>query len=146
MIPPPNPNEKDFSTCQNCRARDATSKKRKREGAIAKMPCSGPVTGHQDERTSGVEQDTDDTVVEDELTEVSTHPTRKIITYRTYQAPVMYINSRELFGALRKAFKEKKQVNFFGTYCLPEDPMVSDSERVRMTTHEIWKVTGYRFT
>ena len=36
MIPPPQPNERDYSTCENCRARDAVSKKRKREGNIAK--------------------------------------------------------------------------------------------------------------
>ena len=33
VIPPPRPNERDYSTCEACRARDAVSKKRKREGA-----------------------------------------------------------------------------------------------------------------
>jgi len=32
MIPPPQPNQRDYSTCEACRARDAMSKKRKREG------------------------------------------------------------------------------------------------------------------
>jgi hypothetical protein len=37
-------------------------------------------------------------------------------------------------------------VDFFGTYEIKEDPLVSDKERVKMTAYEIWKVTGYRFT
>jgi len=57
----------------------------------------------------------------------------------------MYTDSQSLFDAVRNAFMEK-HVDFFGAYNLLEDPLVSDSERVRMTIHEIWKVTGYRFT
>jgi hypothetical protein len=80
MIPPPNPNEKDFSTCQNCQAKDAKSKKRKREGAIVKVPCSGPVTRHQDDSSSTASRAWEgiDIADEDELTKVvSTHPMRE---------------------------------------------------------------------
>jgi len=57
----------------------------------------------------------------------------------------MYADSRGLFDALRAAFKGI-QVNFFGAYKLPEDRLVNNSERVRMTIHDIWTVTDYRFT
>ncbi|KAJ6546393.1 hypothetical protein DFH09DRAFT_927184, partial [Mycena vulgaris] len=50
------------------------------------------------------------------------------------------------FSALRHAFKTEKHVEFRGTYQTPEDPLVSDKERVEMTIYEIWKVTGYRFS
>ena len=36
MIPLPQPNERDYSTCKNCCAQDAVSKKRKQEGNVAK--------------------------------------------------------------------------------------------------------------
>jgi len=58
----------------------------------------------------------------------------------------MYANSQDLFRAIRKAFKDDTHVNFSGAYKLSDDPLVSDNERVRMTIHDIWKVTGYRFT
>ena len=51
MILPPGPNEKDYNTCENCRARDAASKKRKREGAAARESYpqqEGPVERVQD--------------------------------------------------------------------------------------------------
>ena len=37
-------------------------------------------------------------------------------------------------------------MEFHDSYKMLEDQLVSDSERVKMTIHEIWKVTGYRFT
>ena len=58
----------------------------------------------------------------------------------------MYQDSQGLFHALQKAFKEGKHIDFFGSYMLPEDPLVSDHKRVRMVIHDIWKVTGYHFT
>jgi len=51
MILPPGPNEKDYNTCENCRARDAVSKKRKREGAAARESYPqqpGPMESVQD--------------------------------------------------------------------------------------------------
>ncbi|KAJ7774512.1 hypothetical protein DFH07DRAFT_865834 [Mycena maculata] len=38
-----------------------------------------------------------------------------------------------------------KHVEFRGTYQTPEDPLITDKERVQMTIYEIWKVMGYRF-
>ncbi|KAJ7029433.1 hypothetical protein C8F04DRAFT_1187647 [Mycena alexandri] len=52
---------------------------------------------------------------------------------------------QELFSGLRDAFKHSKHVNFRGTYQTPEDPLITDKERVQMAILELWKVTGYRF-
>ena len=39
MIPPPRAGTRDYGICEDCRARDAASKKkRKREGALAEDP------------------------------------------------------------------------------------------------------------
>jgi hypothetical protein len=57
----------------------------------------------------------------------------------------MYKDSQSLFGAIRTCFKGGKDVEFYGCYSMPEDPLVSDGERVEMTVNEVWKVTGYRF-
>jgi len=51
-----------------------------------------------------------------------------------------------MFEAIRACFKSGQNVEFLGCYRQPEDPLVSDRERVEMAVHEIWKVTGYRFT
>ena len=49
MIPPPQLNERDYSTCESCCAQDAASKKRKREGTIKN-------SGHQPAFATGVEK------------------------------------------------------------------------------------------
>jgi hypothetical protein len=59
---------------------------------------------------------------------------------------IVYTDGHALLDALRKAFKNGKHINFNGAYTIPEDPLVTDKQRVCMTTHSIWKVTGYRFT
>ncbi|KAJ7829515.1 hypothetical protein B0H14DRAFT_3717388 [Mycena olivaceomarginata] len=59
--------------------------------------------------------------------------------------PMMFANQQALFSALRKMFKTTKHIEFHGSYNIPEDPLVTDKERVKMTNLEIWKVTGYRF-
>jgi len=37
-------------------------------------------------------------------------------------------------------------VQFHGTYFLAFDPQISPKERAHMVAHEIWQITGYRFT
>ncbi|KAJ7078963.1 hypothetical protein C8R44DRAFT_654310 [Mycena epipterygia] len=54
-------------------------------------------------------------------------------------------DGQSLFLSLREAFKHNKHVDFRGTYQTPEDPLITDKERVQMTVYEIWTVTGYRF-
>lgn len=71
----------------------------------------------------------------------------QILTISVQFGPkVMYTDGHSLLDALRGAFKDGKHVKFHGAYTLPVDPLVSDKDRIRMTTHNIWKVTGYRFT
>ena len=49
-------------------------------------------------------------------------------------------------NGLREAFKLDDHVDFIGMYTRPADPLISDRECVQMTSQDIWKVTGYRFT
>ncbi|KAJ3736291.1 hypothetical protein DFJ43DRAFT_604152 [Lentinula guzmanii] len=58
---------------------------------------------------------------------------------------LQYRNADEMFLALKKA-SEKIHISFHGQYIMPSDPLVTDRERVRMATNEIWKITGFRFT
>jgi hypothetical protein len=60
--------------------------------------------------------------------------------------PVIFEDSEALLNAIRKAFNSRESVEFEGSYVQTEDPLVSDKDRVRMTIHDVWKVTGYRFT
>jgi hypothetical protein len=62
------------------------------------------------------------------------------------QAAVNYLDAEDLFSDLRKQFNERSDVVFHGTYSIKADPDISPKERVQMTVHEIWQVTGYRFT
>jgi hypothetical protein len=57
-----------------------------------------------------------------------------------------YGSSDKMFQALRLCFKQESGRLFYGSYQIADDPLINDKERVRMTTHEIWQVTGYRFT
>ncbi|KAG1878754.1 hypothetical protein C8R48DRAFT_745325 [Suillus tomentosus] len=56
-----------------------------------------------------------------------------------------YENAQCLFAALRTLFKSSNEVRFYGSYLLPEDPVISEKERVQMAALEVWKTTGYRF-
>ncbi|KAF5379759.1 hypothetical protein D9615_005746 [Tricholomella constricta] len=51
----------------------------------------------------------------------------------------------ELMNALRDAFKESHNINFAASY-RAHDPGISHKQRIQTITHDIWKVTGYRFT
>jgi hypothetical protein len=57
-----------------------------------------------------------------------------------------YKTGQAFFSALQKKCKDHHDVQLNGTYTTPEDPLVSNRERVQMLAHEVWKVTGYRFT
>ena len=65
---------------------------------------------------------------------------------RSTQIPVAYKDSESLLKALCDAYKSKTSVDFDGSYIRAMDPLVSDKERVKMTIHDVWKATGYRFT
>lgn len=58
----------------------------------------------------------------------------------------VYNRAEDLFGTIRDDFKTEEKMHFNGSYIISHDPLVSHRERVRMTSEEIWKVSGYRFT
>jgi hypothetical protein len=59
---------------------------------------------------------------------------------------MVYKDSESLLKDLHTTFKSSDSVEFKGSYSQAVDPLVSDKERVKMTIHDIWKATGYRFT
>ncbi len=46
---------------------------------------------------------------------------------------------------LKNTFKTAERIFFYGCYDLPVDLLTSDKAHVKVTAHEIWKVSGYRF-
>lgn len=77
MIPPPQPNERDYNTCENCRARDAVSKKRKREGnvvqgsslqQVASVIAGGVRTGGTGQTDTGSGSHADDGPIAEDTT------------------------------------------------------------------------------
>ena len=50
-----------------------------------------------------------------------------------------------MFCFLGTDFRTSNNIEFRGTYTVPNDPQVSDREHINMVAKEIWKVTGYRF-
>ena len=156
MILPPAPNERDYSTCESCRVWDtASKKKRKRDSTIAEELClkqvGATVQEYKTERAVHQPQAEEVRIVEQWL-KISCQkwvpiPSYNYCTYLIHQtkSPVKYVDSQGLFDALWDIFKHQKHIDFFGTYNLLEDPLVSDSERVRMTMHKVWKIVGYCF-
>lgn len=58
---------------------------------------------------------------------------------------VVYQDSKSMFETIRTHFRCGQNINLIGCYKQPEDPLVSNKERIAMIVHELWKVTGYRF-
>ncbi|KAG6831505.1 hypothetical protein H0H92_009773 [Tricholoma furcatifolium] len=54
-------------------------------------------------------------------------------------------NRDGLIEALSDSFKESHDVDFAASF-RTHDPGVSHKQRIKALTHEVWKVTGYRFT
>ncbi|KAG2128343.1 uncharacterized protein EDB93DRAFT_1243573 [Suillus bovinus] len=116
-------------TCQKCRDADrlstAARRKRKREQEQeqeAPRPAPSPPAGNIDEGTSQAA----DPESNDESTLVS-------------------IQDGFKEKALRTSFKSSNDVQFHGSYLVPEDPITSEKERVQMAALEVWRTTGYRF-
>ncbi|KAJ7937453.1 hypothetical protein B0H13DRAFT_2302616 [Mycena leptocephala] len=49
---------------------------------------------------------------------------------------IEFTDQQSLFIAIRAAFKHNKHVEFHGTCQIPEDPLITDKERVKMTTDQ----------
>ncbi|KAJ7209460.1 hypothetical protein C8J57DRAFT_1484274 [Mycena rebaudengoi] len=130
-------------SCQSCRDKDKARKKRKRENenenngeseaskrARVELENIDPSLKTLPVPSGGPDAEMDDGEDEED--------------HNGHEA-TLYTDSQELFTALRQAFHTTKDVEFHGTYHLAQDPLVSNKQRVQMTTYEIWKVTGYRF-
>jgi hypothetical protein len=70
----------------------------------------------------------------------------RVLGELTVLKPVNYKTNQELFNTLREVMKNQEKVDFRGRYEIDEDQLVSAKERTEMVTHEVWRVTGYRFT
>ncbi|KAJ7215799.1 hypothetical protein GGX14DRAFT_359361 [Mycena pura] len=61
-----------------------------------------------------------------------------------------YTTHQVLFAALRtqaqSCAQRKTPLNFSGKFIMPLNPHESDKERVQLTSRDVWKVTGFRFT
>ncbi|KAJ6596512.1 hypothetical protein B0H10DRAFT_2232513 [Mycena sp. CBHHK59/15] len=123
-------------TCDRCRKqntqnrRDARKRKRDKQADEAEKRARTDSTPGYNEHDAGEEEDGVESGEEGD-------PNNNTFT--------QFKDAQELFSALRNAFNKEKHVNFRGTYQIPEDALITDKERVQMTVHEIWKVTGYRF-
>ncbi|KAJ7189735.1 hypothetical protein B0H12DRAFT_1227121 [Mycena haematopus] len=62
------------------------------------------------------------------------------------KAPKPFTQAESFFDSLREDFDSGQRVDFYGTYSVAVDPLVTPKERVQMVAAEIWKITGYRFT
>ncbi|KAF8963149.1 hypothetical protein BDZ97DRAFT_1662073 [Flammula alnicola] len=57
----------------------------------------------------------------------------------------LYRDRDELLVALRDRFRQGPNVDFHGMYEIL-DPGITHKQRIQTVAHEIWKITGYRFT
>ncbi|KAF7350610.1 SWIM-type domain-containing protein [Mycena sanguinolenta] len=62
------------------------------------------------------------------------------------QAVETFEDAESFCEALKDEFKNKKAVDFHGTYPILVDPMVSPRARVEMVAREVWTLSGFRFT
>src|SRR5437016_4583058 len=53
---------------------------------------------------------------------------------------------QRLLEALRYSIAHDERVDFAGRCEFIDDSLIPPKERVQMITHEIWKISGYRFT
>ncbi|KAF8206990.1 hypothetical protein K438DRAFT_1755723 [Mycena galopus ATCC 62051] len=60
--------------------------------------------------------------------------------------PKAYTTADEVLAALSKTCAEDPEVDFSGSYIVPDADSIPDKTRVQMVTNDIWKATGYRFT
>ncbi|KAJ7194330.1 hypothetical protein GGX14DRAFT_339727, partial [Mycena pura] len=61
-----------------------------------------------------------------------------------------YSSHQNLFAALRaqaqRCAAEKKRLEFKGKFAMPVNPLETERERVQLTSRDVWKATGFRFT
>jgi hypothetical protein len=96
---------------------------------------------HADPDGEDGDSDTDDKTVD-----MVCAKTSRILRELTLMKPMNYKTNQELFNKLREVMKDQEKVDFTGRYEIDEDHLVSAKERTEMVTHDVWRVTGYRFT
>ncbi|KAN0133621.1 hypothetical protein V8E53_008568 [Lactarius tabidus] len=115
------PADNEEKQCEKCRcaSRLSMQKKQKREQADEGPPPS-PATGPGSTNSQSTES-------------------KKNVA-------VKFTDKNALLKQLKNVFKTSEHIFFHGCYDLPADPLSSDKAYVKAAAHEIWRVTGYRFT
>ncbi|KAK1222359.1 hypothetical protein PQX77_014797 [Marasmius sp. AFHP31] len=118
-------------TCVKCRTADRERKRRSRAKKRERDEEEHPPSRLDAPPNPG------EALLDGEESESDTETERKAKRFK---------DAEDLLQELRQNFSEHPDVDFRGEFTLPTDPLVSDKERVKMMIHEVWKVTGYRFT
>ena len=150
-------------TCKKCREANARTKAKKRkrdledngqQRRIALQPVR--VTCQNSEATRPVEyiyvESDNDIDSEKPLIEERKVNYLHIQLNRAHQfnlfkdnTVIAFTDNEAMMKRLKVVCRTQEHVFFSGCYSMPVDPLISDKERVKMTAHDIWKVTGYRF-
>ena len=150
ILPPEH--EYGFKQCAQCRETNrsvrAQARKRKREGEPPSQPP--PAARHTSQSHSSTHEDplvvSSGSESDDGNQSVSLYCCNNDMTTDKHNKTlVSFENSQKLFSVLRKKCRGTSVVEFDGTFTMAEDALVTDKERVQMLTHEVWKVTGWRF-
>ena len=59
--------------------------------------------------------------------------------------PVIFNDKKAMLAHLKRVFETSDRIFFHASYDLPADPLTTKRDLIKITAHEIWKVTGYRF-
>ncbi|KAJ7434395.1 hypothetical protein B0H11DRAFT_1757683 [Mycena galericulata] len=151
VVPPAGPGEKQKKTCPDCRHsnRRVQAAKRKRVKEAEEVNKRVRMEEQPNLRVPDT-SDSDPGPQYTNNTPMQQTPDTRANTGlesdgKDSSGAVRCKDTQSMLNGLKDAFKTNKRVEFHGTCQIPEDPLVSDKERVQMTIYEIWKVTGYRF-
>ena len=153
------PSDYNKNTCPNCyeASRMSMARKRKRdkeEQGARKKPILQPTTAiNTNARRDNPPQEiiyvkSDDKLTSDE-NQVSSFAFSKrkdrLTKCLKENVAVTFKDSESTLTHLQKVFKTMERIFFHGCYNIPEDPEITDKERVQMTAQDIWKATGFCF-
>ncbi|KAF5379003.1 hypothetical protein D9757_009102 [Collybiopsis confluens] len=115
-------------------AQEATfrPRKRRRTAQAEFRNMRSATEDHQDEETSG-----------GELVQLEIYSTQ---APGRASKPRHYDSGPSMMEALGSFFKITGNNCFLGTYHAQNTPEIPDKHRIQLVIHEIWRVTGYRFT
>ncbi|KAJ7208035.1 hypothetical protein GGX14DRAFT_567335 [Mycena pura] len=134
------PIEAPYVKCGDCRRVDRDSKKRKKERDAA-VRMENDARAAKRAKPAPVRDDPELDNEEQSDVYASSSEDENSATYKSHQ---------DLFSALRKqahhAAEMKTSLDFTGNFSMPVNEHESDKERVQLTSRDVWKMTGYRFT